>query len=99
LTGQWGDTEATGIWRDVSLAYITGFGVNLSTMNTEPLLWIWQKPHCRADLNNDGLVDFVDFLVFLNYYIAQDPRADFNQDGLIDFSDYLEFLNLYDAGC
>jgi len=54
---------------------------------------------CRADLNGDGLVDFADYLEFLNLYDAQDPRADFTGDGLVDFSDYLEFLNLYEAGC
>ncbi|MCC6676053.1 MAG: hypothetical protein IT436_02810 [Phycisphaerales bacterium] len=54
---------------------------------------------CAADLNCDGLVDFSDYLAFLNLYDAQDPEVDFNQDGLVDFSDYLEFLNLYDSGC
>lgn len=54
---------------------------------------------CAADLNCDGLVDFVDYLAFLNFYDAQDPIVDFNQDGIVDFSDYLEFLNMYDAGC
>ncbi|MCC6678081.1 MAG: hypothetical protein IT436_13150 [Phycisphaerales bacterium] len=54
---------------------------------------------CPADLNCDGLADFADYLEFLNFYDAEDPRADVNQDGLIDFADYLEFLNLYEAGC
>ncbi len=54
---------------------------------------------CLVDLAADGLVDFSDYLEFLNLYETQDPRIDFNQDGLVDFSDYLEFLNLYEAGC
>ncbi|MCC6675607.1 MAG: EF-hand domain-containing protein [Phycisphaerales bacterium] len=54
---------------------------------------------CPADLNGDGLVDFADYLEFLNLYDALDLRVDFTGDGLVDFSDYLEFLNLYDAGC
>ncbi|MCC6678866.1 MAG: hypothetical protein IT436_17190 [Phycisphaerales bacterium] len=54
---------------------------------------------CAADLNGDGIVDFADYLEFLNFYDAQDPRADFNMDGIVDFADYLEFLNHYDAGC
>ncbi|MCC6678613.1 MAG: hypothetical protein IT436_15880 [Phycisphaerales bacterium] len=54
---------------------------------------------CPVDLNGDGIVDFADYLDFLNLYDAQDLRVDFNQDGLVDFSDYLEFLNLYDSGC
>ncbi|MCC6676648.1 MAG: hypothetical protein IT436_05845 [Phycisphaerales bacterium] len=54
---------------------------------------------CPADLNGDGIVDFSDYLEFLNLYETLDPRVDFNHDGIVDFSDYLEFLNLYDAGC
>ena len=54
---------------------------------------------CNADLNCDGVVDFGDYLEFLNLYDAQHPFADLNGDGEIDFSDYLEFLNAYDAGC
>ncbi|MCC6677695.1 MAG: hypothetical protein IT436_11170 [Phycisphaerales bacterium] len=54
---------------------------------------------CPADLNQDGLVDFTDYLEFLNLYEAQDLRVDYNGDGLVDFLDYLEFLNHYDAGC
>jgi len=54
---------------------------------------------CPADLNGDGLVDFADYLVFLNLYEAGDLSVDYTGDGTIDFSDYLEFLNHYDAGC
>ncbi|MCC6675582.1 MAG: hypothetical protein IT436_00435 [Phycisphaerales bacterium] len=57
------------------------------------------EPCGPADLNGDGFVDFVDYLVFLNLYEAGDPQVDFTGDGLVDFSDYLEFLNLYEAGC
>ncbi|MCC6675595.1 MAG: CHRD domain-containing protein [Phycisphaerales bacterium] len=56
-------------------------------------------PSCPADLNCDGLVDFADYLEFLNLYDAGDLRVDYNGDGLVDFADYLEFLNFYDAGC
>ncbi|MCC6678604.1 MAG: hypothetical protein IT436_15835 [Phycisphaerales bacterium] len=54
---------------------------------------------CTADFNCDGLVDFSDYLEFLNLYEASDHRADLNADGMVDFADYLEFLNHYDAGC
>ncbi len=54
---------------------------------------------CCADLNGDGVVDFGDYLEFLNLYEAGDARVDFSADGVIDFGDYLEFLNLYEAGC
>ncbi|MCC6675675.1 MAG: hypothetical protein IT436_00900 [Phycisphaerales bacterium] len=54
---------------------------------------------CAADLNRDGVVDFIDYLEFLNFYDSLDPAADINCDGVIDFGDYLEFLNHFDAGC
>lgn len=54
---------------------------------------------CQADLNGDGLVDFGDYLDFLNLFDAGDLSVDYNADGLVDFGDYLEFLNLFDAGC
>ncbi|MCC6675772.1 MAG: PQQ-dependent sugar dehydrogenase [Phycisphaerales bacterium] len=54
---------------------------------------------CKADYNGDGLVDFSDYLDFLNLYDAGDDLADLNCDGQVDFADYLDFLNRYEAGC
>ncbi|MCC6675807.1 MAG: hypothetical protein IT436_01560 [Phycisphaerales bacterium] len=58
----------------------------------------WET-ECLVDFNGDAIVDFADYLEFLNLYDAQDLRIDFATDGVIDFADYLEFLNLFDAGC
>ncbi|MCC6678080.1 MAG: hypothetical protein IT436_13145, partial [Phycisphaerales bacterium] len=52
-----------------------------------------------GDMNGDGLLDFADYLEFLNLYEATDARADLTGDGLVDFGDYLEFLNLLNGGC
>ncbi|MCC6677788.1 MAG: hypothetical protein IT436_11635 [Phycisphaerales bacterium] len=60
---------------------------------------VWMFTPCAADLNDDTLVDFADYLEFLNLYDAGDLRVDYTGDGLVDFSDYLEFLNSYNAGC
>lgn len=54
---------------------------------------------CPADWNCDDVVDFNDFLAFLNDYNASDPRADLNGDSIVDFNDFLEFLNLYNTPC
>ncbi|MCC6675761.1 MAG: hypothetical protein IT436_01330 [Phycisphaerales bacterium] len=54
---------------------------------------------CIGDINKDGLVDFADYLEFLNLYDAGSLCADLNGDGFVDFADYLEFLNHYDGGC
>jgi FG-GAP repeat protein len=54
---------------------------------------------CQADLNNDGVLDFFDVQVFLNWYAAGDLRADLVDDGMLDFFDVQAFLNMYAAGC
>lgn len=68
-------------------------------MTEDFLIIVSANGTCPADLTGDGLVDFSDYLEFLNLYEAEDPRADYNRDGIVDFLDYLEFLNYYDAGC
>jgi len=57
------------------------------------------QPGCPGDWNGDGVVDFNDFLAFLNDYNAQLPIADLNGDGVVDFNDFLEFLNRYTTPC
>jgi len=58
----------------------------------------WET-ECLVDFNGDRIVDFADYLEFLNLFDAQDLRIDFATDGVIDFADFLQFLNLFDAGC
>ncbi|MBM4108498.1 MAG: hypothetical protein FJ255_06755 [Phycisphaerae bacterium] len=56
-------------------------------------------PPCQADWNGDGVVDFNDFLAFLNDFNAGAARADLNADGVVDFNDFLAFMNLFNTGC
>lgn len=56
-------------------------------------------PTCAADLDGDRVIDFADYLQFLNLFESGDPRADQSQDGVVDSIDFLVFLNLCDAGC
>jgi len=86
------------------IVYIYSLSLDLAVSNwddTRPNYVFYNQlaPPCAADLNGDGLVDFSDYLQFLNFYDVADPRADLNFDGEVDFADYLEFLNLYDGGC
>lgn len=59
----------------------------------------WGCAPCKADMDGDGVVDFADYLTFLNLFDAQDPAADLNGDGIVDFPDYLEFLDAFASGC
>ncbi|MDX2147217.1 MAG: hypothetical protein SFZ23_06810 [Planctomycetota bacterium] len=53
---------------------------------------------CRADFNNDGQVDFFDFLDFASAFGNDEPSADFDGNGQVDFFDYLDFGNEF-ANC
>jgi subtilisin-like proprotein convertase family protein len=57
------------------------------------------RPFCRADLDENDVIDFNDLLAFLNLFNAGDPRADFSGDGVIDFNDVLAFLNEFNLPC
>ncbi len=54
---------------------------------------------CAADFNGDGVVDFFDYLDFVDAFSANAPSADFNNDGVIDFFDYLDFVDAFAGGC
>lgn len=54
---------------------------------------------CRADFNDDGLVDTRDVVTFLNAWSQQLPEADFNGDGRIDSTDIIAFLSAFAGGC
>ncbi len=47
---------------------------------------------CDTDLNNDGLTDFGDLLIFGQYLGQVGPLTDFNADGLTDFGDLMIFF-------
>jgi hypothetical protein len=56
-------------------------------------------PDCVGDFNNDGTVNTLDVLAFLNAWAAGDSSADINGDGTVNTLDVLAFLNAWAAGC
>ncbi len=44
---------------------------------------------CDPDLNNDGVVNFVDLSLFTPLFLTTDPIADFNVDGNVNFLDFV----------
>lgn len=54
---------------------------------------------CLADLNRDGVVNTVDFVMWFNLYNAADPITDVNGDGLINSLDFIIWNNAWSAGC
>ncbi len=54
---------------------------------------------CRADFNEDGIVDLFDYLDFVEAFSGDLDIADFNSDDVIDFFDYLDFVGVFSSGC
>jgi hypothetical protein len=54
---------------------------------------------CDANINADCVVDFFDYLDFVQMFSDEDPEADFNADGVVDFFDYLDFAAAFADGC
>ncbi|MFG0259025.1 MAG: GC-type dockerin domain-anchored protein [Phycisphaerales bacterium JB041] len=54
---------------------------------------------CPADFNDDGDVNTLDVLDFLNAWNAGEDTADFNDDGDVNTLDVLDFLNTWNTGC
>ncbi len=54
---------------------------------------------CPPDFNGDQVVDFFDYLDFVDAFSANNPNADFNNDSVIDFFDYLDFVDAFSVGC
>jgi hypothetical protein len=71
--------------------------------------WMTNLPNpCPSDYNNDGVMDVLDFLDFIDDFSACDQQAapcgtagnaDFNADGTIDILDFLDFVDAFSQGC
>ncbi len=54
---------------------------------------------CRPDFNCDDVVDFFDYLDFVDAFSEGSMQADFNDDQVVDFFDYLDFVQEFSTGC
>jgi uncharacterized membrane protein len=95
LTG-WRLEEARGISGNGRV--IVGVGVNPQGQ-TEGWIVDLGSPECRADFNADTVVDFFDYLDFVDAFAAGSMTADFNADSVLDLFDYLDFVAAFAAGC
>lgn len=79
--------------------HLSGIARNVNTEQRDYLALKFTGLGCGADFNNDGILNTLDFLDFLNAYNAGDPAADFNGDGAVNTLDFLAFLNAFNLGC
>jgi hypothetical protein len=77
------------------------FGANdsVGTIFWDDLVYEQSGGDCYPDCNDDTVLDFFDFLCFLNAFDQSDEYADCEDNGIFDFFDFLCFLNEFDAGC
>ncbi|MFG0286385.1 MAG: GC-type dockerin domain-anchored protein, partial [Phycisphaerales bacterium JB039] len=54
---------------------------------------------CLPDFDDNGSLDFFDFLAFQNAFAMGDRRADLNKDGFLSLFDFLVFQNAFELGC
>ncbi len=54
---------------------------------------------CPADLNGDGVLNFVDVSAFVSLFGNGNVMADFNGDGVLNFVDVSAFVSAFGAGC
>jgi hypothetical protein len=61
------------------------------------------QPSCPADFNDDGFVDFFDYVDYVTCFedsvCPPGKSADFNADQFVDFFDYADFVAAFEAGC
>ncbi|MFK8029447.1 MAG: PKD domain-containing protein [Gammaproteobacteria bacterium] len=50
---------------------------------------------CDADLNNDGVINFIDITLWTPSFLGTDEDADFNGDGTVNFLDYIIITNAF----
>lgn len=60
---------------------------------------MWRTSHCVADWSPDGVVNTIDFIVFLTDWNLRDPATDLDANGLINTADVIRFLGAWAQGC
>ncbi len=72
----------------------------------DPVLGTWSIKNCythrvniscpiQTDLNNDGIANETDAVLFTTGWLAQDPLADINLDWIVNTSDFVIFAEWY----
>lgn len=76
-------SDITGTPIDTSLRY------QLLTAQIDPAQFQ------RADANQNGIIDFPDFLAFAQAFNTNNTIFDFNEDGIVNFPDFITFAALF----
>ena len=61
--------------------------------------WLKSGGGCPSDFNGDGVVDFLDFLLFAAAFGGSNPTFDIDGSGAVDFPDFLQFASDFGQKC
>lgn len=86
-------SEGAHVIRFMNLG-LPGQAYNLNWIDVQP-----GEPDCLADVNGDGQLTILDFIVFQGIFEEGLEEADCNQDGDLSILDFLCFQQLFVAGC
>ena len=69
-------------------AWLMALALTSAGAETQPA-----KSTAFPDFDDNGIVDFADFLLFVSHFGKAEERYDLNTDGQVDFSDFLIFVS------
>ena len=92
--------DASGLTKDgtviAAVEFTEGSGALVKTNWTEARDAYFP---CRADLNEDGIINTHDLITFLNMWVDKQWGTDYNTDGQINTNDMIAYINDWVAGC
>lgn len=85
---------------DVQMRRLRGYawGENVGWINLDHAQHFVAE-RCKADFNDDGLLDIFDIFAFLNAFTSEESDADLAPDGQFDFFDVLVYMGWFQQGC
>ena len=81
-------TGVTNIKTLLISAWLMALALTSAGAETQPA-----KSTAFPDFDDNGVVDFADFLLFVSHFGKAEERYDLNTDGQVDFSDFLIFVS------
>ncbi len=95
---------AAGTWTVEVLGDEITFDTDPNTAGTNAVFSLWltggvEASGCYADCDENGALDFFDFLCFQNEFAGGTAYADCDGNGSLDFFDFLCYQNAFAAGC
>lgn len=73
-------------------------GESTSAEHRSPLSIAYGTP-CRADLNNDGILDLSDLVAFIEAFMAGSHTANFDNNSILDLGDVVAYVVEFMKGC